>query len=170
MSEIKALDSLRETLKGCVRKAGIEPDEFDTYWITASACDACIDEIEREISERYMLLPVDMDNEPICMGDSVEGELLDDSTVSGTVCAFHLYDDEPDSVYIKVSVQGGWTIKELRLTSCRHVKLDPLKELLTEMLDRNSDGIGYSEFGGDFEAFVKSYAERIRELMGGDAS
>ena len=145
MSEIKALDSLRETLKGCVRKAGIEPDEFDTYWITASACDACIDEIEREISERYMLLPVDMDNEPIHVGDELEGNYTVDYVSKHWVLA------------------AGKGCRNA--SSCRHVKPDLLKELLTEMLDRNSDGVGYREFGGDFESFVKSYADRIRELM-----
>ena len=156
MSEIKALDSLRETLKGCVRKAGIEPDEFDTYWITASACDACIDEVEREISERYVLLPCDADGEPW----TLETERFIDDT--GRKVKFS---------GLQVDREGRWKILNVCVchdpSLCRHVKPDQLKELLTEMLDRNSDGTGYRVFGGDFESFVKSYAERIRELMGG---
>lgn len=157
MSDMKALDSLRETLKGCVRKAGVEPNEFDTYWITASACDACIDEVEREISERYVLLPCDADGEPW----TLETERFIDDT--GRKVKFS---------GLQVDREGRWKILNVCVchdpSLCRHVKPDPLKELLTEMLDRNSDGVGYREFGGDFESFVKSYAERIRELMGGD--
>lgn len=152
MNNIVALDNLRK-LASDFQSDVYKRDEADYVLEIA-------DEIEREISERYMLLPVDMDNEPICMGDSVEGELLDDSTVSGTVCAFHLYDDEPDSVYIKISVQGGWTIKELRLTSCRHVKHRTLEDVLLE-------------FGNEvkrdcYSIDIEKYADEIRKLMGGD--
>ena len=42
--------------------------------------------------------------------------------------------------------------------------------MLVEMLDRKTDGIGYREFNGDFDSFVKHYADEIRELLlGGDA-
>ena len=58
---MKSIDKLRKTLKDCTKDAGVEPDKFDTYWITADACDHLIDEIEAEIAERYMLQPVDAD-------------------------------------------------------------------------------------------------------------
>lgn len=52
MSEINAIEKLREALKDCTSKAGEEPYQFDTYWITANACDMLIDEIEREHEQR----------------------------------------------------------------------------------------------------------------------
>ena len=132
MSEIKALDNLRNWAKKYGPMGSHDPLMF-------------ADEIEREVSERFMLLPVDMDNEPIHVGDELEGN------------------------YTVDYVSTHWVLAAGRgcrnASSCRHIKPDPLKELLTEMLDRNSDGVGYREFGGDFESFVKSYADRIRELM-----
>lgn len=114
----------------------------------------------------YLKLPVDADGVPIHVGDTLEfGESFNQGIVKAVnecmVISLHMDCDYTNYAKYGLLWDAG---------SCRHVKPDPLKELLTEMLDRNSDGIGYREFGGDFESFVKSYAERIRELMGGDAS
>lgn len=49
---MKSIKKLREALKDCTSKAGVEPNQFDTYWITAAACDKYIDAIEREIAQR----------------------------------------------------------------------------------------------------------------------
>lgn len=167
MSEIKALDSLRETLKSCVRKAGVEPDEFDTYWITASACDACIDEVEREISERYVLLPCDADGEPW----TLETERFIDDT--GRKVKFS---------GLQVDREGRWKILNVCVchdpSLCRHVKPDPLKEILNEHLQERekivrkleSSMITLGEAENEEDACDKLFAERIRELMGGGAS
>lgn len=69
---MKSIDKLRESLKDCTKEAGVEPDKFDTYWITADACDHLIDEIEAEITDNYMRLPVDADDVPIHVGDICE--------------------------------------------------------------------------------------------------
>lgn len=66
---MESIEKLREALKDCTSVSGIEPNEFDTYWITAAACDKLIDAIEREIAERYMELPLDADGVPIHIGD-----------------------------------------------------------------------------------------------------
>ena len=120
------------------------------------------DEIEAEIAERYMQLPVDADGLPIHMGDAIEGKpLFDNATVRGTVCAYHIHDDdEPGTVYIKVKpTEDTWTIKELRFERCRHVMPDPLKELLEELVNHVTPDVEWEP-----ELF-DGYAQRIRELM-----
>ena len=69
---MESIEKLRESLKDCTSKAGIEPNQFDTYWITARACDMLIDEIEREIAVKYMELPLDADGVPIKLGDRIK--------------------------------------------------------------------------------------------------
>ena len=54
---MKSIEELRKVLKSCTNEAGIEPNKFDTYWITADACDHLIDEIEAEIERDYMPKP-----------------------------------------------------------------------------------------------------------------
>ena len=174
MNEIKALEKLRNALKDCTNKAGVEPNEFDTYWITSSACDNLIDEIEVEIAERYMPLPVDADGVPIHMGDAVEGELFfDNATVRGTVCAYHIHDDdEPGTVYIRVKpTKDTWTIKELQFKRCRHVKPRTLEDVLNDCADEISEKRGIApELNRDTPTrneIVAKYADEIRELIGG---
>ena len=170
MGDLKALNSLRKALRGCVRKAGVEPDEFDTYWITASACDAFIDEIEREISERFMLLPCDADGAPIHVGDEIECSA---NGYEGTFTVFAIGDG---------TIVGNHDIEWIRnnpskwfhvASYCRHVKPDPLKELLRDacmnaMRIRCEQGVGTDISIEVDETELTSYADRIRELMGGD--
>ena len=129
MSEIRQLDELREYITA---EDEISWDGHKTAWVRQDSLLIYLNAIENEIAERFMERPVDADGAPIRMGDAVEGELLDDTTVRGTVCAFHLYDDEPDSVFVHVDVDadGGWTIKDLRLTRCRHVKPRTVEDVL----------------------------------------
>lgn len=48
---MESIEKLRESLKDCTNVAGVEPNQFDTYWITAKDCDKLIDEIEDEIEQ-----------------------------------------------------------------------------------------------------------------------
>jgi hypothetical protein len=100
------------------------------------------------------------------MGDIVEGELLDNSTVKGTVRAFHLYDDEPASVYIKVNLHGGWTIKDLRIARCRHVKPRTVEDVLMDVMSDFADADFKDE---TLETITARYADEIRDMLGGDA-
>lgn len=152
---IESIEKLRKSLKVCTSKAGIEPNRFDTYWITTRACDMLIDEIEREISERYMEVPVDADGVPIRMYDCISEEEFAPS--GGHVVGFKLYEGQPDWL---VNC-GAWVFAR----KCRHVKPRTLEDVLREMLDRNSDGVGLREFNRDFNALVEHYATEIRELM-----
>ena len=171
MSDLKALDNLRKTLKSCVMKAGVEPNEFDTYWITASACDACIDEVEREISERFMLLPVDADGVPIRVGDVIAEKPFRPNI-----------GEKPAEVVCMLLNSDGWAIGDCDPRGHwygplqrEHVKPDPLEELLNEHLQERekivrkleSSMITLGEAESEEDACDKLFAERIRELMGG---
>lgn len=68
---IESVDKLREALGDCVTEAGCK-DKFDTYWITKDAADKLIDEIEADIAEHYLALPLDADGVPIHVGDVLE--------------------------------------------------------------------------------------------------
>lgn len=126
-----------------------------------------IGELQAEINERFMLLPVDADGVPIHMGDTVEGELPDNTTVKGTVTTYHIHNgDDPDTVYVKVDCGGGWTIKELKVKHCRHVKPDPVKELLRRMADEVYDDSHETPFDRDF--IVEKYVDELRDLLYGD--
>lgn len=129
------------------------------------------DEIECEISERYMPLPVDADGVPTHMGDTVEGELPDNTTVKGVVTTYHIHDNgEPDTVYIKVDCGGGaWTIKELKVKHCHHVKPRTVEDVLTDFAAKiHEPQVGSYELR--VEEYAPKYADEIRGLLGGDAS
>lgn len=157
MSGLIALDKLRIVARMAKGRNLENHEECNKLLVIA-------DEIDGEIAERFMERPVDAGGVPIRMGDAVEGELLDGTTVMGTVCAFHFYDDEPDSVFVHVDVDadGGWTIKDLRLTRCRHVKPRTLENVLFSF---------WHEFGREsewkeLEGRIGEYADEIRELLG----
>lgn len=129
-------------------------EAVDKALALAKERDALQDKLERSIE-----LPLDADGVPIRVGDVIQ--FVNEQGGTGAkveVCAtseHYAYYGEGKHFY--------------KASMCRHVKPDPLKELLTEMLDRNSDGVGMREFNRDFDAFVAHYADEIRELLGGDA-
>lgn len=124
---------------------------FHTEWLDSwyKAFDAACDAIERDVAERYMKLPVDADGVPWHIGDMVEGH--------GKVQSLDLN-------------CHGWAFfgveNAIDPAIHRHAKPRTVEDVLIEMLDRNSDGIGLREFNRDFAAFVEHYADEIRELMG----
>lgn len=142
---LKSIEKLRNALKDCTSKAGVEPNEFDTYWITASACDMLIDGIEAEIAERYMLLPVDADGEPIHVGDELENNYVVDYVSSHWVLAI------------------GRGAKHTG--SCHHVKQRTLENIVADAIQYGHNGIT----GDRIEGKVAEFCAEIRELLGGDA-
>lgn len=163
---MKSIEELRKVLKSCTNEAGIEPNKFDTYWITAKACDMLIDEIEAEIADNYMRLPVDANNEPIHVGDNLHS----DETGRNFPCRGY-----------NLTLQGSkkwWTVEccydsysgtseYVSAKSCRHVKPRTLEDVLVDMLEA---AVGYSDAHTDVSLVaVEKYADEIRELLGGDA-
>lgn len=120
--------------------------------------DDIADEIEREIAERYMKLPVDRKNEPWRIGDKFS--FVDASgkqhicTVSGvSECeVFFYYDEHQDST----------KHRHFKASSLVHVKPDPVKELL-EKLVRDVRGSYY--LTEEQNRWVDECAERIREAV-----
>ena len=145
---MESIEKLRESLKDCAREAGVEPNRFDTYWITARACDMLIDEIEAEIESRYMLLPVDADGVPIRVGDTIEypngrRDVVRFITVNDNMSTFN---------------ERGWVASK-----CRHVKPRTIEDVLIDMLEA---AVGYSDAHTEVSLVaVEKYADEIRELM-----
>lgn len=140
MSGIKALEKLREF-------AETPPHVFREELL------GFVNEIEREIAERYMKLPVDADGVPIRPGE----QMADDSqradglglakwdVVSVNECAFF-------------DMSGGLHVGK----QCHHVKPDPVKELLEELLN----DIDYAYDGKvTIAQLIDEYAARIREAV-----
>ena len=178
MSEIKALGKLRN-LDRCIDMPMLKNRlcaNTNTHNVIA-ALEAIANEIEAEIAERFMELPVDADSVPIHMGDSVESKLLDDSTVSGTVSAFHLYDDELGTVYVRVKpTKDTWTIRELQFKRCRHVKPRTVEDVLRDVValcagtwkDETSAFKFYDVDNVMESGNIADYADEIRSLIGGE--
>lgn len=165
MTSLESIGKLRKSLKDCTNKAGIEPNKFDTYWITAAACDHLIDGIEAEIERDYMRLPVDAYGEVWHIGDAVYRNYRD-RDLPNVVNGLYILDSGEHEIVVRTSPNTAWTPKANKV---RHDKEHSLEDVLVEMLDRNTDGVGLREFNRDFGAFVAHYADEIRELLGGDA-
>lgn len=146
MSEIKALYNLHK-LASDFRSDVYKRDEAD-YLLEIA------DNIQAEVDSFFIALPLDADGVPW----TLETESFVDDTGAKVMFSG-----------LQVDCKGRWKILSNCVwhdpSLCRHVKPDPLKELLTEMLDRNSDGVGLREFNRDYDAFVAHYADEIRELM-----
>ena len=151
MTSLESIEKLRESLNACTTKAGVEPNRFDTYWITARACDILIDGIEREIAEKYMELPTGADGLPLRIGDCV----MNTRTKSTMVI------DE-----YRPYASGGWMEPKMYV----HAKPDKLKELLDDL----SNGVvgyprnrvaGYLEDNHSLgEAVMLDIRDRLREM------
>lgn len=119
-------------------------------------------EIEAEIAEKYMEFPVDADGVPIRPGDSLESTDMDGCKERFTCDGFtsELPDGKGEMMPTSAGADAAYYAN-----LCRHVEPDPIKELLLEMLDRHTDGIGLRRHHGNIYSFADEYAGRIRELM-----
>lgn len=108
-------------------------------------------EIEREIAEKYMELPVDADGVPIHEGDVIQ--FVNEQGGTGA----HVEVDAVSKYYAYYG-EGKHFYKA---SMCRHVKPDPIKELLEkfayEVCDLNVT-----------VADLERYAAKIREAVSAD--
>ena len=132
---MESIEKLRELRDEAARKMVDNP-----RWVCARA-EEIADEIEREIAERYMLLPVDADGVPIRMYDCISEEEFAPS--GGHVVGFKLYEGQPDWL---VNC-GAWVFAR----KCRHVKPRTLEDIL--------------QCAGVSVAAIEDVAAEIRELM-----
>lgn len=156
MSEIKALEELREQLDVC-KMHGRRP--------TIAYMTDIANEIEAEIAERFMELPVDADSVPIHMGETVYGKYLEGNP-EFTVRGFSF-----DLEYRQWNVQVGdaaWTSANL----LSHVKPrtleDVLNDRINDVLSVMTSGIGIALETALNDSFGEECADEIRELMGGE--
>lgn len=151
MSEIKALEDLREWAQGFNASLLKELRED-----VLKACD----EIEDEIAKRYMLLPVDADGVPIHIYDKLLKSTGAAKPTYGEVVGI-----SDDSVFFNAN--QGWESNWSKLT--RHVKPRTLEDVLKEYADEYyklvRDGLGSIA-----KLKMEKAAAEIRELLGGDAS
>lgn len=149
MTEIKALEELRESFDDCTTEAGIEPNKFDTVWITKSCAMSMLDRIQAEVDSRFMELPLDADGVPIRVGDVVVAQ-----------------DEQPFEVRaFQLDALGWFAIERLgsqwNVNQLHHVKPRTLEDVLEEFTDlpERIDRI----------VAIPRYATEIRELLGVDA-
>ena len=140
MSEIKTLEKLRK-LTIC--------DNGEKYTAYHDAGNIG-DEIEAEIAERFMELPVDADGVPIRIGDTV---CEVDVRVPIKVMSLTFYDDCVD-----VNVCG------MNPNLLRHVKPRTLEDVLEDCINEFSKRCTEGKY--DTRPTVAKYADEIRELMG----
>jgi len=147
---LQSIEKLRESLKACTSEAGVEPNRFDTYWITASACDMLIDGIEAEIAERFMELPVDADGVPIRVGDELyNGEVIAFGGLAegGVVFVHRGFED------------GNYILEAFASNVTHHVKQRTVEDVLCDMIHE------YACTDMTTEQTAAKYAAELRDLL-----
>ena len=133
----------------------------DCTWIGGGKVNEHLDAIEAEIAERYMLLPTDMDDEPIHIGDKMQmahGQVGVVVAIGETQFTVHAT-RQPNVV--------------CQAKCHRHVKPDPLVKLLVDMGEEiwNASCMCQTTWSDSgLDGIEERYAERIREALkeGGD--
>ena len=158
---MESIDKLRTSLKACTKEAGVV-EKFDTYWITADACDHLIDEIEAEIERDYMRLPVDANNEPIHVGDSMAwgSDELEVLAVGNETFCFEYKTERNGESFFEYNV----------VCSCGYTHFKPrtLEDVLRDVWKEALDYAKSDMWRNPDEVFAER-ADEIRELLGGDA-
>ena len=142
---MKSIDKLREFVDDQFVASG-------QAWLEGMAIAGGI---EAEIAENYMRLPVDAEGVPIHVGDAVAEKPFRPKA-----------GEKPAEVVCMLLNSDGWAIGDcdprghwFHPMVLEHVKPDPLKELLCDMIHE------YGSTDALTETVADKYAERIRELM-----
>lgn len=120
-----------------------------------------IDEIEAEIAERYIELPVDADGETIHVGDTVYSDFHDEWRDGVTVYEIAFTDGDGTRVY---TADGKW----VKVNRCSHVKPRTIEDVLENFAHNYNSISGKPD---EDELWVKLLADtsaELREMMGGD--
>lgn len=147
---IESVDKLRDYASRNQRVSG---------WMTA--LNRIADEIEAEIAERYMALPVDADDVPIRPGDKLiaYNERFDVEGIGDGIVIFRAENDELGELFNPAA-----TI---------HVKPRTLEDVLREFAGDYRRAMNAFEEGDEYGPSITELtarcAEEIRELLGGDA-
>lgn len=153
MSEIKALERLRELC-----------DNAKSGGFASIGCDAVLeiaDEIEAEIAEKYLELPLDADGVPIRVGDTLY--TIGNRKYEGNRCVV-IGIGEGNLIYTRF--EDGGDINQSFASKFTHVKPRTLESILCEALANvscMSDGI-VMRFEPD-DPYVAELADEIRGMM-----
>lgn len=143
MSEIKALDKLREYVDK-------QREEYNNHNVSfVWQLDTIADEIEVEIAANYMRLPCDAEGVPIHLYDKLLKSTGAAKPTYGEVVGI-----SDDSVFF--NAKQGWESNWSKLT--RHVKPPTLEDILGDLLIENDETCGMPD--------IAKYAVAIRELLG----
>lgn len=135
-------------------------------FLDGNLCDECskklhliANEIEAEIAEHYMELPVDADGEPWHIGDAVYRNYRD-RDLPNVVNGIRIIDSGEHEIVVRTSPNAAWTPKANKV---RHDKGRMLEDVI--------EGAINAAFGNEapFSVIAKKAADEIRELLGGDA-
>lgn len=118
--------------------------------------DEIADEIEREVAERYMLLPVDADGVPIHLGDRLW-------VVNGYPFYVHSIVVEKDEAFVKTNTNSV-NFVTYKTDKCHHVELHTIEDVLRECCNEWNE-----HCGDDWESGVYAkYAAVLRGMMEAD--
>ena len=137
MSEIESLGRMRCELQIC-KNAHRRP--------TIAFMEDCADEIEAEIAERFVELPVDADGVPIHVGDKLRGVYE-----TFEVCAVN-------ERYAYWEYGRHWD----KASECRHVEPRTLEDVLEEFADAAADVDGRDR--EEWVPLLAKYADEIRGM------
>lgn len=150
---MKSIEKLREYAQS-MRKQSVTPghnpcaDEVDDY----------LDEIEAEIAERYMELPLDAGGVPIRIGDKMlclsDGWTFDADSI------------EIDKYGVYVRANGK---SRIPTSNCAHHRPRTLEDVLIDLVMKTTD-INVRDLGDDIpdalDALIGEYADEIRKVVG----
>ena len=143
---LESIEKLRE-LSGAVEANDVD----NPFWVCCKA-ERIADEIEREISERYMLLPVDADGMPIHVDDEMccSKHGITSMEVLAVSDRYFWWQGETD-VYQSIA------------EAFHHANPRTVEDVLNDFAYRVCDlNVNQDD--------VARYADELRELLGGDAS
>lgn len=147
---LESLEKLREDSLAI----SIDENDVATVYMTHGKGDfirSAADAIQREVDERYMLLPVDADGVPIRVGDEVTygvGQKLH--------CVYAVSDD---AAWLNNSATVGViALMKFQAEQCHHVKPRTVEDVLHDFI--------LNESVYDDETYAK-YADELREMIGG---
>lgn len=144
---MESIEKLREYTQD-MRKRSVTPGHNPC----ADAVDGYLDEIEREIAERFMELPVDADGVPIRVGDEL---------YSGEVIAFGGL-AEGGVVFVHRGFEdGNYILEAFASNVTHHVKPRTVEDVLREFAYKVCD-LNIADCD------VERYADELRELLGVD--
>lgn len=158
MSELASVEKLREfCMEGCKCN--------DPYTVIVCGVPRKVreiaDEIEREVSERFMELPEDADGVPIRIGDLLECSEYGNQTERFTVYGYTTeYSTWTGDIATLMATNENST--EFYCDRCRHVKPRTLEDVLCDMIHE------YGSTDALTETIAAKYAAELRGMMEAD--